>query len=60
MNPPKDWQEILADHEKPVLAKKLHYYDIKDFKDKAIDPAALKSATRIAQTALLIYVFEGI
>ncbi len=42
MNLSKDQQVILADYEKPVIAKKPRYYDIKEFQDKVIDAAELK------------------
>ena len=42
MNLPKDQQVILADYEKPVVAKKVKYYDIKELNDRVIDPAELK------------------
>ena len=42
MNLPKDQQVILTDYQTPVIAKKLRYYDIKEFKDKMIDELKLK------------------
>ncbi len=42
MNLPKDQQVILADYEKPMIANKPRYYDIKELKDKVIEPAELK------------------
>ncbi len=42
MNLPKDQQVILADFEKPVIAKKPRYYDIKELKSRVIEPAELK------------------
>ena len=42
MNLPKDQQIILHDFEKPVVANKPRYYDIKELKDKVIKPAELK------------------
>ncbi|MEK6733693.1 MAG: type IV secretory system conjugative DNA transfer family protein, partial [Pseudomonadota bacterium] len=42
MDLPKGQQVILTDYEKPVVAKKPKYYDIKELKDKVIEPAELK------------------
>jgi type IV secretory pathway TraG/TraD family ATPase VirD4 len=42
MNLPKDQQVILTDFEKPAIAKKPRYYDIKELKDKVIDALKLK------------------
>jgi type IV secretion system protein VirD4 len=42
MNLPKDQQVILADFEKPVVAKKPKYYDIKELNDKVIKPTELQ------------------
>jgi type IV secretion system protein VirD4 len=42
MNLAKDQQIILTDYEKPVVAKKPRYYDIKELKDKVIDALKLK------------------
>ena len=42
MNLAKDPQVILADYEKPVIATKPKYYDLKELKDKVIDALKLK------------------
>ena len=47
MNLAKDQQIILTDYEKPMIAKKPRYFDIKELKDRVIEPAELNSNNEV-------------